>query len=303
MPKLQLSAFELQYRERGTGPPVVYVHGGFPSLAMMLRSREEFEWMWEQDFATHFRFIWYDRRGCYWSSLPTDGFVLEKQATDLEKLLDHLRLEYVHLIGSSAGGPIAILFASAFPERVTSLVLIGTALELFPRGDKPSELIREQLVVLDRDGPEAAFEERPSGVEVSFDTLWEWEQAKALGTLAEFQEAQRHLTLLAKQVPKKERVRWYVAELSSIRAYVEANIRAHAHLIKTPALVIHGSEDRVVPLDWARDLAEAIPGSALRIIDGGGHRLMSRDATVRDLTIEFISNYAHASSASLRVEE
>lgn len=290
VPKIGLPAFELHYEEGGTGSPVVYVHGGFPNLAMMLRTQDPLAWTWELDFAAHFRFIWFDRRGCYRSSLPTDGFGLEKQATDIQRLLDHLGLRDVHLIGSSAGGPIAILFASVFPKRVASLILVGTGLELFPIGDRPSDLIRDQLLIVDRDGPVVAFDKRPAGAEASLGALWEREQAKLSGTLIDFERTQQQLTRLAKQVPTDERARWYVAELTSIRAYMEADVRARAALVETPALVIHGSEDSVVPVHWAEDLAEAIPNSALRIVDGGGHGLMSRDARVRALAIDFITS-------------
>ncbi|MFU8796726.1 MAG: alpha/beta fold hydrolase, partial [Dehalococcoidia bacterium] len=191
-----------------------------------------------------------------------------------------------------AGGPIAVLFASNCPDRVRSLVLVGTALDLFPLGDEPSDLIRQQLLVLDRDGPESAFDARPAGVEVSFDPLWERQQAKASSTLDEFQKAQQKLEMIAKRVPKQERTAWYVAELDSIRAYIEADLRVAARLVDAPTLVIHGDEDRVVPLEWAEELADEIPGSTLHIVEGGGHGLMSRDATVRAVAVEFLAAHA-----------
>jgi len=227
--------------------------------------------------------------------LPSDGFGLQKQAGDLKRLLDHLAIAEVQLVGCSAGGPIAVLFASNFPDRVRSLVLVGTALHLFPLGDEPSDLIRQQLLVLDRDGPEFAFDARPAGVEVSFDPLWEREQAEASGTLDEFQRAQQKLAMIAKQVPKQERIKWYVAELNSIRAYVEADLRVAARLVDAPTLVIHGGEDKVVPLEWAKELANTIPGSTLHVVEGGGHGLMSRDPSVRAAAIDFFAAHAEDS--------
>jgi pimeloyl-ACP methyl ester carboxylesterase len=227
--------------------------------------------------------------------LPSDGFGLQKQARDLKRLLDHLAIDEVQLVGSSAGGPIAVLFASNFPDRVRSLVLVGTALHLFPLGDEPSDLIRQQLLVMDQDGPEFAFDARPAGIEVSFDPLWELEQAEASGTLDEFQKAQQKLAMIAKQVPKQERIKWYVAELNSIRAYVEADLRVATRFVEAPTLVIHGGEDKVVPLEWAKELADAIPGTTLHVVEGGSHGLMSRDPSVRAVAIDFFAAHAEDS--------
>ena len=111
---------------------MVYVHGGFASLATVLRPLNPFDWGWEHDFAAQFHFVTYDRRGCYRSSSPDTGYDLLTHVHDLTGLLDHLCIAAAHIIGSSAGGPIAIMFAATQPERVRSLVLTGTALDLFP---------------------------------------------------------------------------------------------------------------------------------------------------------------------------
>ena len=135
MPVATVNGFEMYYQVAGCGEPVVYVHGGFPSLESVLLDlpRDGSDWGWEQDFADHFRFVWYDRRGCYRSSCPVDGYGLLDMAGDLEGLLDELSVPAAHLIGSSAGGPIAIAFAATRAGRTRSLALTGTAANLFPR--------------------------------------------------------------------------------------------------------------------------------------------------------------------------
>src|SRR5688572_10833216 len=128
MPYLTVNDCTLYYETAGEGSPVVYVHGGFASLDTTLRDLTPYNWDWEQNFARQFHFIAYDRRGCYRSSSPETGYDLATQARDLAGLLDSLNIPAVHLIGSSAGGPIAIVFAAQWPQRVRSLVLVGTAL-------------------------------------------------------------------------------------------------------------------------------------------------------------------------------
>ena len=140
----------MYYQAAGCGEPVVYVHGGFPSLASVLLGlpRDRSEWGWEHDFADHFRFVSYDRRGCYRSSCPENGYGLIDMAEDLEGLLDELSIPSVHLIGSSAGGPIATAFAATRAGRTRSLSLTGTASNLFPPDDI-TKVVAEQIGYLD----------------------------------------------------------------------------------------------------------------------------------------------------------
>lgn len=82
--------------------------------------------MWEQQapaFASC-RFVAYDRLGHGRSQLvsgdPGDA------AGDLDALLQHLRIERVHLVGTAAGGMVALDYALSFPQRVASLVLANS---------------------------------------------------------------------------------------------------------------------------------------------------------------------------------
>lgn len=104
---IQLDEFHTVVRVGGSGPPVVYVHGGFAALARTLYDDSEYEWTWERELAAHCQMVTYDRRGCRQASLPRSGsFSLDSQAGDLEAVLDALDIAAAHVIGSSAGGPL-----------------------------------------------------------------------------------------------------------------------------------------------------------------------------------------------------
>ncbi|HEY7357760.1 MAG TPA: alpha/beta hydrolase [Ktedonobacterales bacterium] len=152
MPYAHVNGCDLYYEAGGQGAPVVFVHGGFPTLASTLDDFSQWTWTWEQDFAESFQFLWYDRRGCYRSSVPTNGYDLENQALDLASLLDALQLSSAHVVGSSAGGPIGLLFAALYPRRVRSLILAGTGINFFQMGDPVSDLIRHLITILDTEG-------------------------------------------------------------------------------------------------------------------------------------------------------
>ena len=218
MPVATVNGFEMYYQVAGLGEPVVYVHGGFPSLESVLLDlpRDGTDWGWEYDFAERFQFVSYDRRGCFRSSCPEDGFELGDSVRDLELLLDELGLSSVHLIGSSAGGPIAIMFAATRASRTRSLTLAGTASNLLPHDDDVTKVVAEQIDYLLKLGPEDAFDRRPAGVEVSLAVLWEPPERAERGTLDEYRERQHLLNSRAQDIPRTLRVRYYMAELSTM---------------------------------------------------------------------------------------
>lgn len=289
MPVAEVNETRLFYEAAGTGAPVVFVHGGFPNLASRLEDFNTWQWTWERDFAKRFRFVWYDRRGCWRSASPNNGYALRNQATDLACLLDHLHFDSVHLIGSSAGGPISMVFAAYWPERVRSLILAGTGLNLWSEQSDPvTTMVREQVAVLQRVGPEAAFARRPARVETSVEILWRPEEEDARGRLNQYMERERRRTQRAEQLPIRDRVHYYAVELASIAAYMEYDVRVDATTITAPVLVLHGSDDREVPVRFGHGIAQTIPGAMFRVVQGGGHSLVQRTKEGRQIAIDFI---------------
>jgi pimeloyl-ACP methyl ester carboxylesterase len=108
----ELPGVSLQYEESGgegsgEGPPVVFLHAGSGSSRM-----------WEHQIpaftAAAYRFITYDRRD--------EGVAID----DLEALVEHLCLERFHLVGTAAGGVVAVDYALSFPQRLRSLVIANS---------------------------------------------------------------------------------------------------------------------------------------------------------------------------------
>lgn len=289
MPKVQIGGVELYYEQAGSGSPVVFVHGGFASLASFLRELQPYDWTWEWEFARLFQFIWYDRRGCYRSPLPQNAdFSIPAQARDLEGLLDLLGIPSAHIVASSAGGPIGLYFTATRPQRVCSLTLVGTGLALFPPGDPYREIIAEQLRILETEGPEAAYADRPAEVETTLQVLWELMEAKARGELEALRKREKLLTKAAESLPRQVRVRYYVAELRNIQAYMDLDLQPYAEKITVRTLVLHGNCDRVVPLEWGKALADSIPLAEFVVIQNGPHGLLFRSSEARKRVIEHI---------------
>lgn len=291
MPFAEINGLQLYYQQGGEGENVVFIHGGFASLALQLKLpvAGEWGWSWEWDFARHFNFVWYDRRGCYHTTRPTtNDYRLETQVTDLDNLFNHLKLDSAHLIGSSAGGPIAITFAAMFPHRVKSLVLTGTACNVFPDDDPITALIKEQIATLEAQGAESAFDARPEGVHTSIDVLWEIEEARERGTLQQYLASQKMLAQQATTYPLPVRAQWYAAELCNIKAYMTESACQKARHVDVPTLILHGEKDQAVALSWAQALTSYIPAVELIIVDGGSHGLLFRHEGARRMAIEFM---------------
>ncbi len=70
-----------------------------------------------------FQILTYDQRGHGRSFKPDSGYAPSDYAKDLEKILDELGWQKIHLVGHSMGGRNALSFASMFPQRVISLVI------------------------------------------------------------------------------------------------------------------------------------------------------------------------------------
>ena len=278
MPYATINGFLMFYDVRGEGDVVVFIHGGFPSIDMHLRADPTGVWGWEMDFTSEFRYVMYDRRGCWLSSRPECGYDLENQARDLAELLDHLDIERAHVIGSSAGGPIAILFATLYPARVKSLVLAGTAAHLWPDDDPITRIVKNQLEILNKQGDISAWKNRPDGVELSLDVLWERDEMEERGTLAEYEE--RVKKLVAKS-SFQERIEWYGTQLKSIDAYLDRDLTVECGRISAPTLVVHGARDREVPMEWGRELAAKIPGAEFRLYPDKPHSVVHGSKKVR----------------------
>lgn len=117
-PRVVVDGIELHYVERGSGAPVVLVHGSLADYSY---------WSYSNQIAllaAQYRVIAYSRRYNFPNrNEPRDDHSAVVEAQDLAKLLDVLETGPVHLVGHSYGAYTALLFALDHPERVRSLVL------------------------------------------------------------------------------------------------------------------------------------------------------------------------------------
>lgn len=117
MQHANLNGADIEYEVRGSGDPLLLIHGSILADGF-------FPLLTEPDIANHYRVISYHRRGFAGSSRVNPPFTIEQQAADSHALLQHLGIARAHVAGHSYGAAIAMQLALGAPTVVQSLTLL-----------------------------------------------------------------------------------------------------------------------------------------------------------------------------------
>ncbi len=113
----ELPGVRIWYKDTGgNGVPVVFIHAATGSSRV-------WEYQLPAFTAAGYRVLAYDRRGFGRSAIDPAGVQPGTGADDLLALVNHLEMDRFHLIGTAAGGGVALDFAVSFPQRLRSLVV------------------------------------------------------------------------------------------------------------------------------------------------------------------------------------
>jgi non-heme chloroperoxidase len=216
-----------------------------------------------------FRVIAHDRRGHGRSTQTGSGNDMDSYAADVAELTDALDLKgAVHVGHSTGGGEVAHYVARAKPGRVSKAVLIGAVPPVMVKSDKnpmgtPIKAFddlraalaanRSQLYLDLPTGPFYGFN-RP-GAKVSQGSIYNWWRQGMMGGSK--------------------------AHYDCIKAFSETDFTEDLKAIGVPTLVLHGSDDQIVPVADAAPLAaKLLKKSTLKIYDGLPHGLCTTHAGI-----------------------
>lgn len=206
--------------------------------------------------ADRYRCVIVDHRSVPASAGARHLFGIGTMADDTMAVLDELGIATTHLIGNSLGGMIAQAAARRHPERIRSLVLLSTSPGLLGVPCSPT-LLADGLQLLGGRIRGAVRRRKLHLGPANSDRAVEASHHPSVG--------RQFLATLSW---------WGLPEL---------------HRIRTPTLVVHGSEDRVIPPVNARLMARSIPGARLELIEGAGHLIIDEAfARVGDVIREFL---------------
>ena len=190
--------------------------------------------------------------------IPEVPYTLEDMADDAIGVLDTLNINKAHICGASMGGMIAQVLAYRHPSRVRSLTLIMSTTGNPDLPQAKPEIMAQFFAPVPSER-EAYIEEM-----VKRDSL-------IYGT---YTYDEKH----GREYRTKEYDRSYypdgIARQLAAMA-VPGNIKPKISAIKVPTLVIHGNIDPFNSIEAGKEIAEAIPGAELLILDGMGHSFPS----------------------------
>lgn len=249
------TAIELYYEDHGTGQPVVLIHG-YP-----LNGRS-----WEKQEAAllgaGYRVIAYDRRGFGQSSQPTAGYDYDTFAADLRVLVDTLDLHDAVLVGFSMGtGEIARYLGRYGSGRVAKAAFLGSLEPYLLKAD---------------DNPGGVPQDVFDGILDSATTdRYAWFD----GFFANFYNTDE--TLGGRLSEAALRASWNVAAGASWFASSAVvptwltDFRGDIPKIDVPALIVHGTADRILPIDsTGRPFSRLLPGADYVEIEGAPHGML-----------------------------
>jgi 3-oxoadipate enol-lactonase len=254
------TASKLYVEEHGDGDPLLLIEGLGQSM-----------WAWREQvlvFGQRFRTIVYDTRGTGRSPVPEEAYWIPDLADDAASILDG---RTAHIVALSMGGYVALTLALARPDLVRSLVLVGTGAGGTERVPRPDH-VREAFAA----ATGLPLEEY-GRVTMPYTFATGWPAANP----------ERFEEILRARLEHPTPYETIDAHMNACYRYYEDG--CDVERIEAPALVIHGDEDLIVPVENGRLLAARLPCARYVELPGRGHNVPLEDpATFNRLVLEFL---------------
>ena len=242
---------DIAYRVVGDGPvDLVYAQGAYTHLEICWEL-PQFRRYCER-LSEFTRLILFDKRGMGMSDRVPGATTLEERMDDIRAVMNAVGSERAAVMGESEGGPLAMLFAAAHPDRTVALILQGAE-------------VRERT---DQDWPwgESTEEE----FETSMAALPErWGQGRGIWVVApstagqEWAREWRGRVQLHSNTP--------AGAEAFMRMAFEIDVRDVVPAINVPTLIVHAARDGVCHVENARYLARNIAGAKYVELDHDDH--------------------------------
>lgn len=253
------------YHEAGSGEPVILIHGSGPGVSAWANWRLAIPTL-----AERLHVFAYDQAGFGYSEIPEGNrYSLQVWLDHLMGFMDAVGLRKAHLVGNSMGSAVALAAAVSHPERVDRLVLMGAMGVRFP--------ITEGLAAV------WGYEPGIQNMKRLID-LFAYDRRLVTDEVAEarYRAALRPGSQEAFSSMFPEPRQRGVEDLASYESRLSE--------VKNPTLIIHGREDRVIPLATSLQLLQAIDDAQLHVFGHCGHwTQLEHAATFNRLVRDFLT--------------
>jgi class 3 adenylate cyclase/predicted alpha/beta hydrolase len=253
-----------------------------PDLLMTPGFVSHLEHNWEHPRVARFlhglgafsRLICFDKRGTGLSDRGVGIPHLDERIDDIRAVLDAAGSHRTYLLGFSEGGPMSMMFAATYPERVAGLILFGT----FARSLGAS-VTQDDIAATERTVRET------------------WGQAKSITSVAPSLAQDR---AFVDWLGKWERLGASPTDaINLLRMNREINVISILPSIRVPTLVIHRRDDARIRSQAGRELAQMIPNARYLELPGNDHVPWAPD---QDHIVEEIRQFTGAAPAAVEID-
>lgn len=260
----------LYYEDHGSGEPVILIHGWPLSGAS-----------WEKQVPvlvkSGHRVITYDRRGFGHSSKPVSGYDYDTLANDLHLLMEKLDLKGSTLVGfSMGGGEVARYLGTHGPGRVKRAVFMAAITPFLQKTSDNPEGIDESVFT----GIQKAIsQDRPAFLAAFLEKFYSFDSLKGTRISDEGFRLAWNIAAGASPVGTHDCVRSWLTDF-----------RSDLRKLRIPVLVIHGDDDRTLPLGATGERMQRFAEtSRLVVVPGGPHGLnWTHSEEVNRALLEFL---------------
>ena len=242
MPVAKVNGININYTVEGHGEPLVMIMGLGVDQSRWKRQVSAFK--------KHYQVITFDNRGIGKSDKPEGSYSPKLMAEDTIQLMDFLKIEKAHILGTSMGGLIAQEIAINYSERIIKLILGSTwaCQDNEANGVTPNMLAAAEL----------PFRQ---GFKILLDGVFnKWFYRYILVPLIKFQV----------RGMKEPEITGLLGQFNCTKGYDSLD---RLPLIQAPTLVLTGTKDRVVKPESSYTISQKIPDAKLVKIDNGSHAI------------------------------
>jgi len=270
----------IAYQMFGDGPPTVVA---VPPMAQNV----EHCWGWPgirsmlERFGSFCRYVHFDKRGTGASDRSVSLPEVDQRVDDLRAVMDDADIDRAFLFGTSEGGPMTLLYAATYPDRVAGVMLEGSGARL-----------------IDRDAPPPPDDERTARV-LRFADLWGTPETVTPELFAPSLVDDPDFRGWHAGYERQSASRDAILTLMRMNGLMDA--REVLRRISVPVLMLHRVNDPVVPIRFARETAAALPDARLVELPGADHFTYAADVdTIMDEIERFVTGSVSTTPPNVR---